>query len=150
MLFTSFGSICIITLSGELRVAVEFVSAQPDILILVPLYSLSGYMSMACILAMVRLFGATDTEIVKSLRKVCRRVASACGRTRLALCNTLSFAHIRPPQMLSVILSFIFFGKQARITHVSGIALVIAALSISVYCKPRQNNAPGGKEFVTV
>ena len=83
MLFTSFGSICIITLSGELRVAVEFVSAQPDILILVPLYSLSGYMSMACILAMVRLFGATDTEIVKSLRKVCRRVASACGRTCL-------------------------------------------------------------------
>ena len=72
-MFTSFGSICIITLSGELRVAVEFVSAQPDILILVPLYSLSGYMSMACILAMVRLFGATDTEIVKSLRKVCQQ-----------------------------------------------------------------------------
>eukprot|EP00958_Prasinococcus_capsulatus_P027023 scaffold5169_cov366-Prasinococcus_capsulatus_cf.AAC.8 len=68
--------------SGELSVALEHSIANPQVVPLICLFSVLGYVSVTFVLSLIKYFGATETEIVKSLRKVRHRV-------RVCTCSTL-------------------------------------------------------------
>ena len=65
--------------------------------------SACGYASVSLVLVLIRKYGATNTEIIKTVRKV-----------------------------LSVCLSFALFTKSVRPAHAAGLACTVGSLSLTV------------------
>ena len=71
--------------SGELGVAFEHSVAYPQVVPLICLFSVLGYVSVTFVLSLIKYFGATETEIVKSLRKVSGHVSMLQVRRKLTM-----------------------------------------------------------------
>jgi adenosine 3'-phospho 5'-phosphosulfate transporter B3 len=56
--------------SGELFVALSHVLLEPAVLAAICLAAAFGYISVTCILLCLRHYGATNTEVIKALRKM--------------------------------------------------------------------------------
>jgi adenosine 3'-phospho 5'-phosphosulfate transporter B3 len=65
-LFLAFG----LLMSGELFVALAHVLSEPLVLATICMAAAFGYISVTCILLCLRHYGATNTEVIKTLRKM--------------------------------------------------------------------------------
>lgn len=74
-----FGAIYLLfplTWSGELWESLDHASTHPEVVYMTVSFSALGYCGVAFILLLIKHFGATNAEIVKSCRKVCSIVLS--------------------------------------------------------------------------
>ena len=84
--------------SGELAPALAHSMANPQVVPMICVFSVLGYVSVTFVLSLIKYFGATETEIVKSLRKV-----------------------------LSICLSFILFPKALNWKYIAGFFMVVVS-----------------------
>jgi adenosine 3'-phospho 5'-phosphosulfate transporter B3 len=89
-------------------VCVVVAQVVPNIVI----FSLLGYLSVIFVLLTIKRFGATNAEIVKSLRKV-----------------------------LTIVISFVFIAKPFRPMHLVGGMLFLGSIMISVRVKAQRKRA---------
>jgi adenosine 3'-phospho 5'-phosphosulfate transporter B3 len=75
-------------------------------------FSVMGYSSVSFILSLIKYFGATEAEIVKSLRKV-----------------------------LSIVISFALFPKELNWKYIAGFAAVVVSTVYTFYLKQQKNAA---------
>lgn len=87
--------------TGEIFEAFTYMSANPTVLIYCVISSVMGYLSVAMVLLLIKHFGATIAEVVKS----CRKVVSIC-------------------------LSFLLYAKPISSNHVIGGLLFAMSISI--------------------
>jgi len=96
--------------SGELQDGMALGSDHPSIYSLTVMSSVMGYASVAFVLALIKHFGATVAEVVKSLRKV-----------------------------LTLIISFVMYSKPVNRGHVLGFSLFVASIVMGVIIKSRKS-----------
>jgi adenosine 3'-phospho 5'-phosphosulfate transporter B3 len=75
-------------------------------------FSVLGYSSVSFILSLIKYYGATEAEIIKSLRKV-----------------------------LSIVISFILFPKALNWKYIAGFAAVLVSTAYTFYLKGEKNKA---------
>jgi adenosine 3'-phospho 5'-phosphosulfate transporter B3 len=95
--------------SNELFDAVEHAKDNNEVLSWTIMSATMGYSSVAFVLLLIKRFGATNAEIVKSCRKV-----------------------------LSIIISFVAFGKTVGNFHVLGGVLFTLSVALGVHIKTRK------------
>ena len=98
----------LILATGELGRALAHTQQHPRTPLIIAAFSLAGYVSVSCVLLMIKHYGATSAEMVKSSRKV-----------------------------LSIVLSFALFEKPWNALHVGGGAIFAAAIAAQVALKRR-------------
>ena len=103
-----FSSVLILA-TGELARALAHTRQHPYTPLLIATFSLAGYVSVSCVLLMIKHYGATSAEMVKSSRKV-----------------------------ISIVLSFALFKKPWNALHVGGGAIFAAAIAAQVALKRRK------------
>ena len=114
----------------ELAEAIEHSRAHPSVLPLLVASAVCGYVSVSFVLLLINLYGATVTEMVKSMRKVCFSAAPSRAR-HLAMPPPLR----RPMscawrQVLTVLLSFVLYPKPFSTKYIlGGIAVVVSLLA---------------------
>ena len=91
-------TLAIVIAQGEVQAMGAFVVAEPLAAAKIFLAGAFGYISLACILLLVRDFGSTNCEVVKTMRKV---LQTAC--------------------------SFFFFPRPIHANHVIGVVAVLLA-----------------------
>ena len=101
--------------SGELFASVGHVLTEPSVLAAICLAAAFGYISVSCILLCLRHYGATNTEVIKALRK-----------------------------MLSLALSLLVYPKPMGWKYVVGTAATAFALYGLYRIKMRRLRAAGG------
>merc|ERR1712157_378159 len=84
---------------GELMPAVQHSLAHPSVVPQIAIFSVLGYSSVAFVLSLIKYFDATQTEIVKSLRKV-----------------------------LSICISFVLYPKPINNKYIGGFILVVVSI----------------------
>ncbi|MEW5315255.1 MAG: hypothetical protein WDW38_006698 [Sanguina aurantia] len=70
--FAAAESFLVITATGELPQAVAHSVSHPMTVPCICAFSALGYITVSLVLLLIKNFGATSTEIVKSMRKVCQ------------------------------------------------------------------------------
>lgn len=111
--FGSFWTLATVTMSGELGKALAHSFEHPEVYLLTLTFSMMGYLSVVFVLLLIKLFSATVAEAVKSVRKV-----------------------------LTIIISFAFFGKAIGFYHVVGFMLFVASIAIGVHGKLSKGSKP--------
>jgi len=122
-LFGAVQALLLLLPTGELGVAIEHSVAHPEVMPLLVASSACGYVSVSFVLLLINLYGATVTEIVKSMRKV-----------------------------LTVVLSFLLYPKPISDKYVlGGVAVVLSLLATHELQRrkggdvhPRGGNGPAG------
>jgi adenosine 3'-phospho 5'-phosphosulfate transporter B3 len=74
--FAAVGAASVLLASGELTPALAHASEHWQTTPSIVLFSLLGYLTVSLILMIIKAFGSTSAEIVKSLRKICQIVLS--------------------------------------------------------------------------
>lgn len=110
-LFLAFG----LFMSGELFIALAHVLSEPLVLASICMAAAFGYISVTCILLCLRHYGATNTEVIKTLRK-----------------------------MFSLVLSLIVYPKPMGWKYVCGTIATAVALFALYSIKMRRLRASGG------
>jgi adenosine 3'-phospho 5'-phosphosulfate transporter B3 len=95
--------------SNELFDAIEHAKDHPEVITWSVMSSSMGYSSVVFVLLLIKRFGATNAEIVKSCRKV-----------------------------LSIIISFLAFGKRIGNLHVLGGGLFTLSVVLGVHIKSKK------------
>lgn len=116
MYASAFGSVwALIALlqSGELWVALDHAMLHPEVVTWTASFSVLGYCSSIFILVLIKHFGATEAEIVKSCRKV-----------------------------FTILLSFALVAKPISSMHVVGGLIFLLSIFISVYVKSNRGPPP--------
>jgi len=108
---TAYGLIPLIA-SGGLAPALAFSQANPQVVPMIMGFSVMGYSSVSFILSLIKYFGATEAEIVKSLRKV-----------------------------LSIVISFMLFPKELNWKYIAGFIAVVVSTVYTFYLKQQKNAA---------
>ena len=108
-------SAAVLIVSGELAQGLQHTRTHPQTPVLIALFSIAGYAGVSFVLLLIKHFGATSAEMVKSSRKV-----------------------------LSIVLSFVLFAKPWNYLHVLGGVLFTAAITMQVSLKLRKRGS-GGK-----
>ena len=108
-LLGSGASLLILMSTGELGPAMQHSLRVTSVVPLLSAAAVCGYLSLTCVLLLIKLYGATNTEIVKSLRKV-----------------------------LSIALSFAVYPKQINAKYVAGFSATIASLALTLQIKKRR------------
>jgi adenosine 3'-phospho 5'-phosphosulfate transporter B3 len=108
---TAYGLVPLIA-SGGLAPALAFSQANPQVVPMIMAFSVMGYSSVSFILSLIKYFGATEAEIVKSLRKV-----------------------------LSIVISFALFPKELNWKYIAGFAAVVVSTVYTFYLKQQKNAA---------
>jgi adenosine 3'-phospho 5'-phosphosulfate transporter B3 len=103
--------------TGELGAAYRHSVEYPQVPVLIISSSIRGYVSVAVVLLLIGQFGATNTEIIKSLKKV-----------------------------LSVVLSFVVYPKPIGVKYMLGLAACVASLGMTHQLRQRKLKA-GGSTF---
>ena len=108
MLFSSafatiMGLVTMIT-TGEIFEASQYIFDTPSVLTYCVLSAIMGYLSVGMVLLLIKHFGATIAEVVKS----CRKVVSIC-------------------------LSFLLYTKPISFNHVIGGLLFTMSISIGIF-----------------
>ncbi|GFR49477.1 hypothetical protein Agub_g11416, partial [Astrephomene gubernaculifera] len=98
-LFAAVEAFAVLCATGELPAALAHSSAHRETVPTICAFSLLGYVTVCLVLLIIKHFGATNAEVVKSMRKVCQ-----------------------------VILSFVVFPKPLSWKYLAGGALVAVAL----------------------
>lgn len=89
---------------GELLPAVQHSLNHPEVVMLICTSAVAGYVTMNSVLSLIKHFGATVAEIVKSCRK-----------------------------LLTIGISFVVYGKPWTVPHVGGIFLFAASIAVDRY-----------------
>ena len=92
-------SAVVLVASGELQAAVGHATQEWQTTPMIVVFSLMGYLTVSFILLIIKAFGSTSAEVVKSLRKICQ-----------------------------IVLSFLLFPKPIGWKHLAGGALVVCGL----------------------
>ena len=108
-LFGTMYSFLHLRVSGELTAAIRYCKAHPHIIPSMVCFSISGYLSVTCTLAIIKYFGAPEAEFVKSLRKV-----------------------------LSILLSFAVYRKEINRHYQLGMCAVIGSIMYLLRHKNRK------------
>ena len=108
---TAYGLVPLIA-SGGLSTALAFSQANPQVVPMIMGFSVMGYSSVSFILSLIKYFGATEAEIVKSLRKV-----------------------------LSIVISFMLFPKELNWKYIAGFAAVVVSTIYTFYLKQQKSKA---------
>jgi len=108
---TAYGLVPLIA-SGGLNTALAFSQANPQVVPMIMGFSVMGYSSVSFILSLIKYFGATEAEIVKSLRKV-----------------------------LSIVISFMLFPKELNWKYIAGFAAVVVSTIYTFYLKQQKSKA---------
>tara|TARA_A100001035_G_C27750734_1_gene486326 strand:+ start:101 stop:1279 length:1179 start_codon:yes stop_codon:yes gene_type:complete len=111
MIGTVYGLIPLIA-SGGLGPAIAHSMQYTQVVPMIMGFSVMGYSSVSFILSLIKYFGATEAEIVKSLRKV-----------------------------LSIVISFILFPKELNWKYIAGFAAVVVSTIYTFYLKDQKNKA---------
>lgn len=111
-LFGSLWSLAACVISGELGPAVAHSMANPTVVPSIIMFSTLGYASVSFILGMIKFFGATEAEIVKSMRKV-----------------------------LSIVISFVLFPKALNWKYIAGFITVVGSIGWTFQLKMEKNAA---------
>ena len=108
--FAAAGGLCFFLLSEEPALVLSFVSREPDILAKMFASEIFGYASISCVVRLVETFGATNAELVKTVRKG-----------------------------VTVALSFVVLeGKEPHAPHYRGALLFFLGTGLSIYAKERR------------
>mmetsp|Transcript_13082 Transcript_13082/g.45759 ORF Transcript_13082/g.45759 Transcript_13082/m.45759 type:complete len:358 (-) Transcript_13082:40-1113(-) len=105
-LFGAGWSLVLLLMSGELWEALAHSALHPEVLIYTPMFAAMGYFSVVFVLLLIKHYGATVAEVVKS----CRKVFSIC-------------------------LSFFLFAKPVTSMHIFGFLLFVGSVVMGVYLK---------------
>jgi len=104
--------------TGEMWPAVRHTLQNPEVLGLMVVSATMGYASIAFVLHLIAQFGATNTEIVKSLRKV-----------------------------LSICVSFMLYPKPVNWKYGLGFIACVSSLGITQFLKSRKRSADGSSSM---
>jgi len=102
-----------VALSGELTTALAHSYEHPEVYMLTLCFSTMGYLSVVFVLLLIKLFSATVAEAVKSVRKV-----------------------------VTIIISFVFFGKNIAGMHIVGFFIFIGSIAVGVHGKLSKSSEP--------
>jgi adenosine 3'-phospho 5'-phosphosulfate transporter B3 len=108
---TVYGLIPLIA-SGGLNAAIAHSMQYTQVVPMIMGFSVMGYSSVSFILSLIKYFGATEAEIVKSLRKV-----------------------------LSIVISFMLFPKELNWKYIAGFIAVLVSTVYTFYLKDQKNKA---------
>jgi adenosine 3'-phospho 5'-phosphosulfate transporter B3 len=97
--FAAAGAGVVLVVSGELQPAIGYATQHWETTPMIMAFSLMGYLTVSFILMIIKAFGSTSAEVVKSLRKICQ-----------------------------IVLSFLLFPKPVGWKHLAGGALVVCGL----------------------
>ncbi|CAL6379108.1 unnamed protein product [Bathycoccus prasinos] len=98
--------------SGGLNAAIAHSMQYTQVVPMIMGFSVMGYSSVSFILSLIKYFGATEAEIVKSLRKV-----------------------------LSIVISFMLFPKELNWKYIAGFGAVLVSTIYTFYLKDQKNKA---------
>jgi adenosine 3'-phospho 5'-phosphosulfate transporter B3 len=98
--------------SGKASVAIAHSMQYTQVVPMIMGFSVLGYSSVSFILSLIKYYGATEAEIIKSLRKV-----------------------------LSIVISFILFPKALNWKYIAGFAAVLVSTAYTFYLKGEKNKA---------
>ena len=98
--------------SGGLNAAIAHSMQYTQVVPMIMGFSVMGYSSVSFILSLIKYFGATEAEIVKSLRKV-----------------------------LSIVISFMLFPKELNWKYIAGFGAVLVSTVYTFYLKDQKNKA---------
>ena len=98
--------------SGGLNAAIAHSTQYTQVVPMIMGFSVMGYSSVSFILSLIKYFGATEAEIVKSLRKV-----------------------------LSIVISFMLFPKELNWKYIAGFGAVLVSTVYTFYLKDQKNKA---------
>ena len=104
-------ALLVLVSTGEVAGALEHSHANPSVVPLLSGAAVCGYLSVTFVLLLIKGYGATDTEVVKSLRKV-----------------------------LSVALSFAIYPKPINAKYIIGMAATVGSLVVSHRLKQRKQS----------
>jgi len=113
-LFGSVWALLGLVQSGELWTSLAHSMANPQVVIWTGMFSVLGYCSSIFILVLIKHFGATEAEIVKSCRKV-----------------------------FTILLSFLLVAKPVSSMHVLGGMIFLFSIFISVWVKKHKKAVRG-------
>jgi adenosine 3'-phospho 5'-phosphosulfate transporter B3 len=108
-LFGSGAALAILFATAELGPAATYSLAHRPVVPLLSAAAVCGYVSVTCVLLLIKLYGATNTEIVKSLRKV-----------------------------LSIALSFAVYPRSVNAKYLLGFSATVASLALTMRLKQRK------------
>ena len=108
---TAYGLIALIA-SGGLAPALAFSQENPQVVPMIMAFSIMGYASVCFSLSLIKYFGATEAEIVKSLRKV-----------------------------LSIAISFALFPKELNWKYIAGFAAIVISTVCTFYLTQQKTTA---------
>ena len=98
--------------SGKASVAIAHSMQYTQVVPMIMGFSVLGYSSVSFILSLIKYYGATEAEIIKSLRKV-----------------------------LSIVISFILFPKALNWKYIAGFAAVLVSTAYTFYLKGEKRKA---------
>ena len=98
--------------SGKASVAIAHSMQYTQVVPMIMGFSVLGYSSVSFILSLIKYYGATEAEIIKSLRKV-----------------------------LSIVISFILFPKALNWKYIAGFVAVLVSTAYTFYLKGEKNKA---------
>jgi adenosine 3'-phospho 5'-phosphosulfate transporter B3 len=98
--------------SGKLAPAIAHSMQYTQVVPMIMGFSVLGYSSVSFILSLIKYYGATEAEIIKSLRKV-----------------------------LSIVISFMLFPKELNWKYIAGFAAVLVSTIYTFYLKNEKNKA---------
>jgi adenosine 3'-phospho 5'-phosphosulfate transporter B3 len=108
---TFYGLVPLIS-SGAIQPAIAHSMQYTQVVPMIMGFSVLGYSSVSFILSLIKYYGATEAEIVKSLRKV-----------------------------LSIVISFMLFPKELNWKYIAGFAAVVVSTIYTFYLKQEKNKA---------
>ena len=98
--------------SGAWQPAIAHSMQYTQVVPMIMGFSVMGYSSVSFILSLIKYYGATEAEIIKSLRKV-----------------------------LSIVISFILFPKALNWKYIAGFAAVLISTAYTFYLKAEKKKA---------
>jgi len=111
--FSALGALAAFIQYGEPHIAYEFVSREPSILGQMLLSEILGYASVSCVVRLVEHFGATNAELVKTVRRGC----------------IVAFSYV------------VIEGKRPKTGHYRGAFVFFAGALLSIYAKRKKRLA---------
>lgn len=107
--------------TGGFAPAWAFSMANTQVIPMIMGFSVLGYSSVSFILSLIKYYGATEAEIIKSLRKV-----------------------------LSIVISFILFPKALNWKYIVGFAAVLISTAYTFYLKDQKNKVKAASKAAAV
>ena len=128
-------AMAVLASTGELQPALAHSNAYSSVVPLLSAAAVCGYLSVTFVLLLIKHYGATNTEIVKSLRKA--RPPGFSQPLSHRRCLTIPGARV-PLQVLSVALSFAIFPKPINAKYALGMTATVGSLLLSYRLQKRK------------